>query len=212
MSKPTYSTVTSTLIASGLRSNATTRTEAGLRLCRFFSSHDKVRPESMMSSTMSTCCPAISRSRSLRIRTTPSEVGHKHDRTLEHPDQQRLPVGIVLVDLFGELTDLDRYLVGGHDDRVDIGVEHGRHSYPLWECGGIRHSLPDTRVTPNPPGRSTRACPCQRATSPSSSARWVAVSAGTPARVAQRRNTRERMAWECAAKLVASSSSPSAGR
>src|SRR6478736_4949601 len=74
MSKPTYSTVTSTLIASGLRSSATTRTEAGLRLCRFFSSQDKVRPESMMSSTMRTCCPAISRSRSLRIRTTPDEV------------------------------------------------------------------------------------------------------------------------------------------
>ena len=67
-------TGTSTLTASGLRSSATTSIEPGWRLRRFFSSHDSVRPESMMSSTISTCWPAMSRSRSLRIRTTPEVV------------------------------------------------------------------------------------------------------------------------------------------
>ena len=71
MSKPTYLTGTSTLTASGLRSRATTSTEAGLRAVRLRSSQDSVSPESMMSSTMSTCWPAMSRSRSLRMRTTP---------------------------------------------------------------------------------------------------------------------------------------------
>ena len=74
MSKPTYFTGTFTWIASGLRSNATTSTLAAERLCRYLSSQDSVRPESTMSSTTITCRPAMSRSRSLRMRTTPEDV------------------------------------------------------------------------------------------------------------------------------------------
>ena len=75
-----------------------------------------------MSSTTSTCLPVMSRSRSLRIRTTPRdlvpepyddtaiqsistglvqrprEVGHDHDRALEDADQQQRPAGVVGVD------------------------------------------------------------------------------------------------------------------
>ena len=36
--------------------------------------HDRVRPESMMSSTMRTCRPVMSVSRSLMIRTTPDDL------------------------------------------------------------------------------------------------------------------------------------------
>ncbi len=73
MSKPTYFTGTSTFTASGLRSSVHTSNDRGLRDCRFFSSHDRVSPESMMSSTITTLRSAMSRSRSFRIRTTPEE-------------------------------------------------------------------------------------------------------------------------------------------
>src|SRR6266567_7443556 len=73
MSNPTYFTGTSTRIASGLRSSAQTSSDAGLRVIRFLHSQDSVRPESTMSSTTSTFLPSISRSRSLRIRTTPDD-------------------------------------------------------------------------------------------------------------------------------------------
>jgi hypoxanthine phosphoribosyltransferase len=59
--------------ASGLRSIVAISTVAGPRLRRFASSHDSVRPESMMSSTTSTCRPVRSASRSLRMRTTPDD-------------------------------------------------------------------------------------------------------------------------------------------
>jgi hypothetical protein len=59
------------LAASDLRSRETISIEAGARDWRFFSSQDRVSPESMMSSTTSTCSPEMSRSRSLRMRTTP---------------------------------------------------------------------------------------------------------------------------------------------
>ncbi len=73
MSKPTSRTSTSILTASGLRSRVTTSSEAGLRVLRLRISHDSVRPESMMSSTISTWRPAMSLSRSLRMRTTPED-------------------------------------------------------------------------------------------------------------------------------------------
>src|SRR3954451_5758707 len=74
MSKPTYLVGTGTLTASGLRNNATTSTLAGCRDCRYFMSQDRVSPESTMSSTITTCRPVMSRSRSLRMRTTPEDV------------------------------------------------------------------------------------------------------------------------------------------
>ena len=61
----------STLTTSGLRSSVQISTEAGLRDSRLALIHDSVRPESMMSSTMSTWRPVMSVSRSLRMRTTP---------------------------------------------------------------------------------------------------------------------------------------------
>ncbi len=57
-----------------MRSRVAIRTEAGPREPRLALSHDRVRPESMMSSTMSTCLPVRSVSRSLRMRTTPEEA------------------------------------------------------------------------------------------------------------------------------------------
>ena len=73
-SKPTYFTSMSTFAASGFRSIVQTSTEAAPRDLRFVSSHDRVRPESMMSSTMRTCWSLRSVSRSLRIRTTPDDL------------------------------------------------------------------------------------------------------------------------------------------
>jgi hypothetical protein len=73
MSKPTYRTGTSTCTASGFRSSVHTSSEAGWRERRLPRSQDRVRPESMMSSTIRTSRPAMSRSRSLRMRTTPDE-------------------------------------------------------------------------------------------------------------------------------------------
>jgi hypothetical protein len=53
------------------------------------------------------------------------QVGHEHGRTLEHSDQQDLAVGVVGVDPSGQLGDLVPDLVGGDDDRLDVGVQHG---------------------------------------------------------------------------------------
>jgi hypothetical protein len=50
-----------------------TRTDAGPRDWRFPTSQDRVRPESMMSSTISTSRPEMSVSRSFRMRTTPED-------------------------------------------------------------------------------------------------------------------------------------------
>src|SRR3954468_16221237 len=73
MSKPTHSTSMATLAASGLRSRVHTLSDSGSREPRLERSHDRVRPESMMSSTIRTCLPLMSVSRSLRIRTTPED-------------------------------------------------------------------------------------------------------------------------------------------
>ena len=35
----------------------------------------------------------------------PGQVGHHHDRALEHPDQQQFAAGVIGVDLRGELGD-----------------------------------------------------------------------------------------------------------
>src|SRR5213595_61173 len=74
MSKPTYLTCTRTCAASGLRRRVKTSTDSGPRERRLRSSQDRVRPESMMSSTTRTLRPVMSRSRSLRIRTTPLDL------------------------------------------------------------------------------------------------------------------------------------------
>src|SRR5664280_1810568 len=68
--------------ASRLRSSAQISTDAGPRERTLRSSQDNVRPESIMSSTIKTCWPAMSRSRSLRIRTTPEDdVAEPYDAT-----------------------------------------------------------------------------------------------------------------------------------
>ena len=73
MSKPTYFTSISTRAASGLRSSVAISTDFGPRERRLASSHFRVRPESMMSSTIRTLRPVMSPERSLRIRTTPED-------------------------------------------------------------------------------------------------------------------------------------------
>ena len=93
------------------------------------SASDSVRPVSMMSSTISTCRPVMSVSRSLRIRTTPrglgaravgrdrhpvhldvpvqraGQVGHHHHRALEDADQQEVLALVVRLDLGGQLAE-----------------------------------------------------------------------------------------------------------
>src|SRR3954468_16481406 len=71
ISKPTYRGTTSTLRRSGLVSSEQTSSEAGLRAPRLRIRYCRVRPESMMSSTIRTSRPSIGISRSLRIRPTP---------------------------------------------------------------------------------------------------------------------------------------------
>ena len=97
-----------------LRRSAATSSDAGLRAARFFSRYLSVRPESTMSSTSRTSRPSRSWSRSFRIRTTPEvfvaapydetamksnssgrrdvagEIGHHHERALQHADEQEL--------------------------------------------------------------------------------------------------------------------------
>src|SRR3954453_11924501 len=73
MSKPTHSTSMATFAASGLRSRVHTLSDSGSREPRLDSSQDSVTPESMMSSTIRTCLPLMSGTRSLRIRTTPED-------------------------------------------------------------------------------------------------------------------------------------------
>ena len=58
----------------GLRSRVQISTEAAPREIRFCCSHARVRPESMISSTIRTLRPTRSVSRSLRIRTTPEDL------------------------------------------------------------------------------------------------------------------------------------------
>src|SRR5215207_1316539 len=111
MSKPMYFTGTSTLTASGLRSSAQTSSDAGWRPPRFLSSHESVSPESMMSSSTSTCLPVMSRSRSLRMRTTPEELV---------ADQEDLLAGVVVGDLRRELADLLLDLLLGEQHVVDV--------------------------------------------------------------------------------------------
>ncbi len=74
MSQPTYLTSTGIVSASGLRSSVQISTLAGRREERFEVSQDRVRPVSMISSTMTTCRPEMSVSRSLRMRTTPLDL------------------------------------------------------------------------------------------------------------------------------------------
>jgi hypothetical protein len=67
-------------------------------------------------------CHELHRRRALQ---RSGQVGHEHGSTLEHADKQHLPVGVVGVDSGGELGDLLPDLVGGDDDRLDVGVQHG---------------------------------------------------------------------------------------
>src|SRR3954468_11715952 len=77
-----YFTGTSRFKASGLRSNAQTSTDAGPRDFKLRRSQDSVSPESMMSSTSNTSRPAMSRSRSFMMRTTPEDdVAPPYDDT-----------------------------------------------------------------------------------------------------------------------------------
>src|SRR3954466_9523250 len=82
ISKPVKRMGSSTLRREGLVSRAQTSSEAGLRAPRLRMRYCSVRPESTMSSTISTSRPSIGVSRSLRIRTTPLEsVAEPYDET-----------------------------------------------------------------------------------------------------------------------------------
>src|SRR3954466_10515935 len=82
ISKPVKRSGRSTLRRDGLVSSAQTSSVAGLRAPRLRSRYCSVRPESTMSSTISTWRPSIGVSRSLRIRTTPLEsVAEPYDET-----------------------------------------------------------------------------------------------------------------------------------
>src|SRR4051812_5905354 len=82
ISKPVKRIGSSTLRRDGLVRSAQTSSDAGLRAPRFRMRYCSVRPESTMSSTISTWRPSIGVSRSLRIRTTPLEsVAEPYDET-----------------------------------------------------------------------------------------------------------------------------------
>ena len=49
----------------------------------------------------------------MRDRDGPSEVGRKHERALEHGDQQQVATGVVAGDLGPELVDARRELLSG---------------------------------------------------------------------------------------------------
>ena len=127
-------------------------TEAALREARLAVSQLRVRPVSMISSTIRTWRPVMSVSRSLRMRTTPEllvpepydetaiqsistcplegpgDVGHHHHRTAEHADDQQLLALVVALDLLGQLADalLDLRLGEQDVDQValDVGCVH----------------------------------------------------------------------------------------
>ena len=193
--------------------------------------HDRVRPESMMSSTISTCRPVMSVSRSLMIRTTPErlgaravgrdghpvhrhghrqrahEVGHDHDRALEHPDEQQVLAGVVGRDLRRQLVepgvDLvlgDEHLleVGSHLASVHVGPPRRRPPGDPTRTASpaTRDKAVPRRAATTRPGRSTGPCPCQSLTRASTSRRWPADNdpGRAPASTASSRSTRRRTA------------------
>ena len=130
-----------------------------------------------MSSTTITCLLAMSRSRSLRMRTTPEEVrpgpyeetamnssstgracaaqrpgevGHEDERALEHADQQHAVVlGVVGRDLLGQLVDLALDLLLGHHDALDVGVVPGTlRPLLLTHVLSLPHRVIDIRADP----------------------------------------------------------------
>ena len=74
-----------------------------------------------------------------------------------------------------ELGDLGPRSVGGHDDRVDVGVEQDDTVTPYGGAGEIRRSLPDRESRRTRRADRPEPCPCQSATRASSAARWAAV-------------------------------------
>src|SRR5580693_8838453 len=116
MSKPVYATSTCICADPGLRSMAHTASEAGARDCRLPASHDRVRPESTMSSTMSTCRPVMSVSRSFRIRTTPEDLVPE---PYEEIAIQSIWTGVVGVDLGRELADARLQPVSADEDLLE---------------------------------------------------------------------------------------------
>jgi hypothetical protein len=53
----------------------------------------------------------------------PGQVGHHHDRALEHSDEDDLAPGVVGVDLGGELTDLLGDLLFRDQHRLDVRMQ-----------------------------------------------------------------------------------------
>ena len=57
------------------------------------------------------------------------EVGHHHDRSIEHADEEQVLACVVAIDLGGELADAaGEFLFGNEDARqitVELGVVHG---------------------------------------------------------------------------------------
>ena len=140
----------STFWRSGLISSAQTSSERGLRPARLRSRYCSVRPESTMSSTISTSRPSITASRSLRIRTTPEDlvaepyeatamkstshgtsscahqVGQEQHGTLQNADQHQILPRVVARDLRGQLADPALQILGRDEDLPDRVVAfHG---------------------------------------------------------------------------------------
>ena len=101
-----------------------------------------------------------------RLVQPPGEVRHDHDGALEDADQQRVPAGVVGVDLRGELGQPGQDLLLGEQDLLQV-LSHvaGVHVTPWSSAGWSRlprrgeRSLPHAPAATTPPGRCAPPLP-----------------------------------------------------
>ena len=102
----------------------------------------------------------------------PGQVGHDHDRALEHADEQQVPARVVGVDLGGELADPGLQRSAGISTFLRSAPCQSRPTVSLRlvgprpspaVCRAVRRSsLPHAAWPGLRPGRSAQRCPCQR--------------------------------------------------
>src|SRR5690606_24974906 len=123
------------------------------------------------------------------------EVGHDHDRTPQHADEQEVATDVVGVDLGGHLTEprVDLLLRQQHLLQVaahvlSVHTSSSSVATPV-QSSRAKPSLPHPREATTPPGNAAGPGPRYAATRVSRAATWREPSAppGTPAASAARR-------------------------